>query len=464
MEEKLLKRSEVPEELTWDIARLYKTEDDMKAALKEACDLTAAIKANYAGKLTDAKTINACLDDFRTYSEIAEYVFHYVDLPASTDHTDAYLQERMGSVGSALVKCGAELSFIESELALADSSVLEEAMNQSVENRTYIADILRNKPHQLSPETEQALAALSQSFETPYEVYQAAKLADMDFGTFTVDGKEYPLGYSLFEDDYEYHSDAKVRRAAFEAFSKKLAEYKNVTGAAYNACVRHEKTMADLRGFDNVFDYLLFGQQIETDAYNLHLDTIMEELAPHMRKYAKLVQKIHGLDEMTFADLKVPLDSEFDVKITVDESKKYIENGLAVMGEDYVEMCRTAYRDRWVDFVKNIGKGTGGFCASPYRKGSYILFSWNDRMSDLLTLAHELGHAGHFKAASAAQSILAQNVSTYFVEAPSTINELFIIFIKFYILLYKTCLPIWESIIFSIVLKVIRPYWEANNL
>ena len=94
------------------------------------------------------------------------------------------------------------------------------------------------------------------------------------------------------------------------------------------------------------------------------------------------------------------------------------------MGEDYGNMIETAYKERWVDFAQNKGKSTGGFCASPYGKGSFILLSWNERMSDVLTLAHELGHAGHFKACNSAQSIFDTNVSTYFVEAPSTMNEL----------------------------------------
>ena len=94
------------------------------------------------------------------------------------------------------------------------------------------------------------------------------------------------------------------------------------------------------------------------------------------------------------------------------------------MGEDYGNMIETAYKERWVDFAQNKGKSTGGFCASPYGKGSFILLSWNERMSDVFTLAHELGHAGHFKACNSAQSIFDTNVSTYFVEAPSTMNEL----------------------------------------
>ena len=250
------------------------------------------------------------------------------------------------------------------------------------------------------------------------------KLADMKFDAFTVGEKEYPLGYSLFEDDYEYEKDSQVRRAAFAAFSKKIREYENVTAAAYNTQVQTEKTMANLRGFGSVFESLLFPHKVTLELYNRQIDLITEHLAPHMRRYARLLQKIHRLDKMTFADLKIAVDPEYDPHVTIEESKNYIEKGLSVLGEDYVEMVRTAYRDRWVDFAQNAGKSTGGFCASPYGKNSFILLTWNNRMADVFTLAHELGHAGHFKLCNSAQSIFDTYVSGYFIEAPSTINEL----------------------------------------
>lgn len=198
----------------------------------------------------------------------------------------------------------------------------------------------------------------------------------------------------------------------------------NVTAAAYQSAVQTEKILATLRGFDSVFDSLLFPQHVTRDLYDRQIDLIMEKLAPHMRKYAALLQKVHGLDRMTYADLKLPVDPGYTPAVTIEESKEYIVKGLSVLGEDYVEMVKTAYKERWVDFAQNQGKSTGGFCASPYGNHSYILLSWHERMSDVFTLAHELGHAGHFKACNAAQSLFDTEVSTYFVEAPSTMNEL----------------------------------------
>ena len=417
-------RSDIPRELTWDLSSIYATEEDMYADVDALKALGSRMAQDYKGKLDTPERINACLDDLRELERLLPLPGHYCDLAVSVDYYDTYNQERNEKLSRLASEISSALSFIDNEITEQSESVLREAIAMSAHNRHYLEDILRSKPHQLHPETERALAALSQTLYAPYQIYNMAKLADMKFPAFTAEGKEYPLGYTLFEDDYEYEVNTSVRRSAFTAFSEKIREYENVTAAAYNTQVQTEKTMASLRGFGSVFDSLLFHQKVTGEMYHRQIDLIMEKLAPHMRRYARLLQKIHGLDRMTFADLKIAVDPEYDPKVTIEESKAYIEKGLAVLGDDYAEMVRTAYRDRWVDFAQNAGKSTGGFCASPYGKNSFILLSWNNRMADVFTLAHELGHAGHFKACNSAQSIFDTNVSTYFVEAPSTMNEL----------------------------------------
>lgn len=420
----LQSRKDVPAELTWDLSLIYATEEEMYQDVEKAKALRDRMLKTYQGKLTTPQNINACLDDFRQIIQLFILTNDYCDLAVSVDYYDTYNQERNDKMGRLRAESFSMLSFIDSELMEAEDSVIEQAITETDKNKNYLRDILRRKPHKLHPETERVLAALSQTIEAPYQIYNMAKLADMKFASFTVGEKEYALGYSLFEDNYEYEKDAAVRRAAFAAFSAKISEYENVTAAAYNTQVQTEKTLASLRGFDSVIDSLLFSQKVTREMYDRQIDLIMEKLAPHMRKYARLLQKIHHLDKMTFADLKIAVDPEYDPKVTIEESREYIEKGLSVMGKDYVDMVKEAYRDRWVDFAQNAGKSTGGFCASPYGKNSFILLSWHDRMADVFTLAHELGHAGHFKACNAAQSVFDTGVSTYFVEAPSTMNEL----------------------------------------
>ncbi len=420
----LKSRKDIPTELTWDLSSIYATEEEMYRDVEKLKSLGGRMAADYKGKLSTPRAIGACLDDLRELERLMTLTGNYCDLAVSVDYYDTYNQERNEKLGRLFAEISSSISFIDSELAEQDEALLKEAIEAATDNRHYLEDVLRNKPHQLHPETERALAALSQSLYAPYQIYNMAKLADMKFEPFEAGGKEYPLGYSLFEDDYEYERDAQVRRSAFAAFSKKIREYENVTAATYNTQVQTEKTMATMRGFASVFDSLLFGQKVTRELYDRQIDLITDKLSPHMRRYARLLQRIHGLDKMTFADLKIAVDPEYDPNVTIQESRDYIEKGLSILGEEYVEMVRAAYRDRWVDFAQNAGKSTGGFCASPYGKNSFILLSWNNRMADVFTLAHELGHAGHFKACNSAQSIFDTNVSGYFIEAPSTMNEL----------------------------------------
>ena len=417
-------RKDVPEELTWDLSLIYASEEDMLRDAERMKTMAKTIEDSYKGKLDTPEKINACLDEFRELYTIMELAGEYCELAVSVDYYDTYNQDRNDRIDRLITNLMSRLSFIRTEICAQDEAVLGKALEMASANKGYLADIIRDKPHQLSAETERVLAALDQSKNVPYQVYNMAKLADMKFPPFKVGDREYPLGYSLFEDDYEYEKDTDVRRAAFSSFSSKLRDYENVTATAYNAQVQNEKAEASVRGFESVIDYLLFPQKVSVDMYHRQIDLIMEKLAPHMRRYAKLLQKIHHLDHMTFADLKIAVDPEYDPKVTIEESKQYIEKGLSILGEDYVDMVKEAYRDRWIDFARNQGKSTGGFCASPYGKNSYILLSWNERMADVFTLAHELGHAGHFKACNSAQSVFDTDVSIYFVEAPSTMNEL----------------------------------------
>lgn len=420
----LLERKDVNERLTWDLSGIFKTEEEFNEAVKEAQRLTEEIEKEFKGKLNTKEEINECLNRLRKVYELITLAGSYSYLAVAVDQTNVENQNRSMKFSNVSSDISSRLSFVESEIIETDEKTIKEAMEESKENAGYLKDIMRQKQHALHPEVEKALSALSGTLGAPYQIYNSAKLADMNFGTFTVDGKEYPLSFGLFEGEWEYEHDTEVRRAAFDAFSKKLREYQHTIGRAYQTQVQKEKTMATLRGFDSVIDSLLFPQKVDRELYNRQIDLIMEHLAPHMRKFAKLIQKIHGIEEMTFADLKLDVDPDFEPEITVEESKKYIEGALSVLGDDYLEVVKRAYDERWIDFVQNKGKSTGAFCSSPYGAHPYILISWTHRMREVFVLAHELGHAGHFYLAQQNQNIFDTRPSTYFVEAPSTMNEM----------------------------------------
>ena len=420
----LCARKDVPVNETWDLSLIYPDEKTMWEALEETKRMVKKLSETYAGKLDTAEMIVNCLDEMEPILINISLIWSYSGLAVETDYTDNKLRERDEKVSDEMTRMQRDMAFVDSQILLATDEVLKAAVEKAKGCRRYLQDLIAKKAHMLSPETERTLAALGRTMDVPYTIYNTMKLADIAFDAFTVDGREYPLGYSLFEDNYELESDAKVRRAAFRAFYDTLKKYKNTTAAAYNACVTHEKTMSELRGFPNVFDSLLFEQKVTREMYDRQIDLITERLAPHMRRYAALLKEKHGLEKMTFADLKTAVDPGYDPKVTIEESHRMIREGLEILGEDYLDMVDRAYRERWVDFARNVGKSTGGFCSGMYRRNSFILLNWNDRMSDVFTLAHELGHAGQSMYGDRAQSYYDTDPSTYLVEAPSTMNEL----------------------------------------
>lgn len=421
---KLNARKDVPVNETWDLSLIFAAEADFEAAVEKAKALADTLEKTYKNALTTPESIAECLALYEELEILLYQTTSYTSLAVSVDYTDTEAQKKDAKMTALAAEIGSRLSFIESEIADAPEELIRAAMDKTRRAKHYLAEILREKPHRLSAETEKVLAALSPVFNAPYDIYHMTKLADMKFGSFTVNGREYPLGYSLFEDEYEYEADTDVRRAAFRAFSDKLREYENTTAATYNTYLTQQRIMAKQRGFADMFEADLFTDHVTREMYDRQIDLITEKLAPAMRRYARLVGKMNKLDRVTFADLKLPLDAEFDPRVTIGESREYVRSALSVLGQDYADMVDEAYDKRWIDFARNVGKETGGFCSSPYGCNSYILLSWNNRMADVFTIAHELGHAGHFRLCNSAQSLFDTNVSGYLIEAPSTMNEL----------------------------------------
>lgn len=419
---KLPLRSEVKEELKWDITRLYKDIDAVKADIKSASEI-----ADKMAELKNLKTKEELKNFLDLYEELMIKVSRlstYSELISTTDMTDTDNVNFANTIDMSFSPIFEKISFVENLILSLDEKIIDDYKKTYEDYHVFLDSILRMKGHVLSDEESKVFASLSYALNGPYNTYEISKLADMKFDSFEVDGKTYENSYVLFENFYQYHEDLKVRRAAFESFSKTLENYKNTTASLYEMYLNIEKTKATMCGFDSLIDYHLFGQDVKRELYDRQIDVIMEDLAPIMRKFEKLVQKFYGIDEMHFADLKLPIDKEFSKEISEEDSWKYVEEALSVMGDEYLKVAMSAKTDRWVDFASNVGKSTGGFCSSPYKKGSYILLSWTREFAELYTLVHEIGHGVHFRYAQENNKALEEEPSLYFIESPSTCNEI----------------------------------------
>lgn len=418
------RRNEVEESLKWDLTRLFKTEEEYEKALEDCIAKSIAIENNYKGKINNAEIAAKAITDYNDLLEKQDLVSHYAELSLSVDVKSSINQKREIRFSNISSEIAARVKFLEESILHLSTVELNKLLQMIPEYSVYIEDIGRKKEYVLTPQVEEVLETMAPTLESNYKGYEITKMADMHFDSFKVNAKEYPNSYVLYENVYQFEPNTEIRRKAFDSFSKTLKKYENTTAHFYQSHIQKEKILSDMRGFESIFDYLLFDQKVTKEMYHRQIDLIMNELSPHMQKYAALLKKIYQLDKITFADLKIPLEREIAPKIDIEGSKEYVKGSLSILGQDYLDMVMKSYEERWVDFAQNEGKSTGGFCASPYQRKAYILLSWTELLSEVFTLVHELGHAGHFILAQQDNRYLNQEPSLYFIEAPSTMNEL----------------------------------------
>ena len=423
MSEGLPLREEVPVKETWDLKDLFTSDQAFYQTLEQVVQMSLDFNHTYYQKLNNIEIIEKALDEYERILIEIDRLYNYPELRLSVDTSNEEAQKVNAKLNTTSGKLAGLLSFVDSEILELPDEIISELRSQT-KYPHFIKQLQDRKPYQLSADVEKVLATLTPTLRSPFELYGTIKSLDINFESFDYEGVTYPLDYATFENEYEDHPSPEFRRKSFRAFSDALRQYQHTTAATYNMQVQQEKIEANLRGYDSVIDYLLQDQEVTKDMFDRQIDVIMSDLAPVMQKYAKIIQRVHNLDKMRFEDLKISIDPNFEPEISIEESKKYIYGALKVLGDDYVKMLESAYDYRWIDFAQNKGKDTGAYCASPYITHSYVFISWTGKMAETFVLAHELGHAGHFALAQNHQNLLESEASMYFVEAPSTMNEM----------------------------------------
>lgn len=420
-----MKREEAKLHEKWDMSLIFETEEKYEAEVESYKSRVDDFVNKYKDKLDSKEKIENSLRDLIKLAEMSSIMGAYAGLQTEVDAFDEKAQERLANLRNVFAEYDSKLSFYENELLTVDNAVLE-TVKENEDFKVFVEDLLDRKAHTLESEVEKALSKLSNVLSFPYKLYNDTKFRDINFPDVEVNGKKYPLSYNIFEGEMEYENDTDLRREAFRVFSETIRKYQHTTASTYNAQVQKEKTMVELRNYKDVFDYNLSYQKVSRDLYDRQMDIIMEELSPHMRRYANVLKAVHGLDEIRYSDLKIEVDPNYSPSVSYEDAKKYVLDGLSALGEDYLAIIKEAFDNRWIDYANNDGKSTGAFCSSPYGVPSYVCMTFNNKMSDVMTLAHELGHAGHFQLTHMNQNILNSDPSMYFVESPSTTNELLV--------------------------------------
>ena len=416
-------RSEFPENELWDLTALYQDQEDFLRAIEKAREDIQKFVRDYQGKLSTFEDFERAFAELEQIYIQISHIGNYGFMPQTTDFGDESFAQIAQAAMEFETEANVALSFFDDALVGADEAVLER-LGQEPHLTSAIRQAKIKKAHYLGADVEKALTNLGEVFYSPQDIYTKMRAGDFAMADFEVDGKVYKNSFVTYENFYQNHENAEIREKSFRSFSEGLRQHQNTAAAAYLAQVKSEKLLADMKGYDSVFDYLLAEQEVNRSMFDRQIDLIMSEFAPVAQKYLKHVAKVNGLEKMTFADWKLDLDSELNPEVSIDDAYDLVMKSVEPLGQEYCQEVARYKEERWVDFAANAGKDSGGYAADPYRVHPYVLMSWTGRMSDVYTLIHEIGHSGQFIFSDNHQSYFNAHMSTYYVEAPSTFNEL----------------------------------------
>ena len=192
------------------------------------------------------------------------------------------------------------------------------------------------------------------------------------------------------------HPDRRVRRAAFEGGATRPgASIETVPAAALNAIGGTRLSLYRHRGMDHYLDRALFQAAISRETLEAMFEAVFAEIDV-ARGILAYKARLMGGDTLGWYDLSAPLTVENQDEPSWEDARTLVHRAFAAGYPALADYTAEAYAKRWIDWSPRPGKRPGAFCTgSPLSKESRVYMTYNDNMGDVLTLAHELGHAFH---------------------------------------------------------------------
>ncbi len=219
-----------------------------------------------------------------------------------------------------------------------------------------------------------------------------------------------------------YDPDPQVRKDAYEAELAAYDKIKDSVAFSLNSIKLETITDCKLRGFPSPLDRTLERAHVKRETLEVMLGA-MDEYLPKFWKYLKVKGKALGHENgLPWYDLFAPMGNA-STKFTAQEARDYLVGLFAEFDKELSDMVAEAFDDAWIDFYPRDGKRGGAFCMTVESIGqSRILTNFDGMFTDVVTLAHELGHAFHNRCIKEHRP-LNHDYSMPVAETASTFNE-----------------------------------------
>ncbi|MCL2060183.1 MAG: oligoendopeptidase F [Oscillospiraceae bacterium] len=419
------KRSEIAPEYKWKLEDMFMSDEHWERELAALLEGHKAL-ADYRGRIAEsAATLLECLTLRNDISSRCETLYAYAKMRRDEDNTNDKYQGFTDKALGLYTEVSTACSYMAPELLAAGRARIDALLGESAELAVYthyMAELFRQQEHILSEAEEAILALAGEPLNAADDIFTMLTNADMKFPDIEDEnGNIAELSEGRYI-RYLENPDRGVRERAFLGLYATYTKYRNTIAASLSSSVKKDKFYSIVRKYGSSIEMSLDDDMVPVALYDRLVDTVDANLSL-LRRYLRLRKRALGLPELAMYDLYAPMVASADREVTYEQAVRYVKEGLAPLGDRYLRDLDNAFAQGWIDVFENVNKTNGAYSWGTYRSHPYILMNYQNRVDDVLTLAHELGHSMHSFYTNGKQPYIYCGYKIFVAEVASTVNE-----------------------------------------
>ncbi len=410
----------------WDLSPLAASADDCRTRLAAALDDCRAFESRYRGQVAvlDGAELAEALAALARIDNDLGRLHSYTSLRESVDVTDPENQDLDALMDRSMVEAANALRFFELEWLELGDALAERLANapEVAADRHHLLSERRFRTHMLSEPEERMLGERSPAAASAWQTLfgRITSTLEADFDSGDGEGRQPHTIDRLLA--CVRNPDREVRMRALETLYAVLGPNAPTLAHCYDTLVGDRLAMDRLRHYDDPMDPTHLRNEVPGPAVEAMM-TAVERNYGLAHRWFRVKARLLGLDTLHLADQYAPLGEAREVLFP--EARAIINSSFRAFSPRIGDIAERFFADERIDAEPRTGKRGGAFCASVAQDAQpFVLMNYTDRMDDVMTLAHELGHGMHFTVAAQQQTALSFHTGLALAEVPSTFAEM----------------------------------------
>lgn len=388
------KEGQMMKSYEWSLDALYKGYDDENflkdVEILSACKEKMSTFCKEVTQLEEGVALHKAITLLEEESDYSYRLHLYTILRQSVDTSDQETLGWLNKINNMISDLSSYRAIIKSFISRIENIDTYINDDEKLQDYTFYLHSLQKKAsHALSDQEEGLLSKLNQTSKQAFSdmYYHLSAKANVDCM-----GKNMTLTQvkNLCHD-----TDTTVRKAAFLSEMKCYESIKEPLAFAVNNIKRQQMMEAKLRGYQDPLEKMLEDSSMKRETLEAMYGAV-DRYLPKFHEYLRTKASMLGYDNgLPWYDIYATI-GKGDMTFTMEDCEAYILKHFKNFSDDLYGMCKTAMEDHWIDYPSHAGKQSGAFCENlAWIKQSRIITNYADTLSDVITVAHELGHAYH---------------------------------------------------------------------